>query len=105
MTVKEYLSSLKYMDMRIKVMSAYPDEQKRLQKWYNLNLDRINGIHNRKYADLLEYRYVKCLKWNEITEKLGEKSDAYVRRVIHKRALEAFAAKYPDYIKDYPFKI
>lgn len=104
MTTKEYLSTLRDMYVRLKSLDNYPKEQEQWKLWYNRNVDRIHGMKNSRNAALLEYRYVRGMTWDEITDKLGLVNADYVRRRLHLRALQEFEREYQGFINDYPRK-
>lgn len=101
---KTYLSSLKHLYMRIKSLSSYPKEQERLKKWYWTNVERIHQLRDSRASTLLEYRYISCMTWREIADRMGYDDEAYTRRCLHDQSLKAFIRQFPDYYSDYPFK-
>lgn len=56
----------------------------------------IQRIPNNIYATLLEEKYIKGKKWEDIAEIIGYSDIKYVREVIHNRALSEFEKITPE---------
>lgn len=104
MTVKQYLLGVRNIEMRIKVMDEYPQEQARLREFKAIVTRQIHGLHDNRHAALLECRYLKGMTWSEVTDKLGYYDADYVRRCLHLASLKEFEWQYPHYEDFYPIR-
>lgn len=102
LTVKEYLQGLQYVDMRIEALDNYIDEQRAWELYKSIATKQVLSIRSTKHMLLLKYRYIDCMTWEQITDKLQYDNSDYVRKQLHIASLADFEKKYPRYFENYP---
>lgn len=57
---------------------------------------QINGLGNMQYSQVLYLRYVDCLRWENIADRMGIGKRGVFK--VHGRALKMFSEKYKEFI-------
>lgn len=104
MTVKQYLLGVRNIDMRIKALAEYPQEQQKFLDFKATASEQIHGMRDNRHMALLEYRYLKGMTWGEVTDELGYHDADYVRRCLHMASLKEFESENPNFQNYYPLK-
>lgn len=117
MTSKEYLKTLKKLDLKIKqkreqlqeinktdktsMSELYNEISNTILDYENMKNNIINEIHkldNAKHIELLYMRYVKCLELQKIAEQMNYSYDRI--KHLHNAALKEFQSKILNTIHD-----
>lgn len=86
---------IKLIELEDKIL----EDKIRLASLRDQIIDQIQALDDKRYIEILNYRYVRCMRFYEIAERVSYDYD-YVR-VLHGEALGFFETKYSDFLQSH----